>query len=507
MSLDPRTNTVDGVLRRSAAKFPDRTALTFDGRSRSYRDLDDAVTRAAGHLLALGLESGDRVAAYGTNSDAYVIGFLACARAGLVHVPVNYALKGEELSYLVSQSGARAVLVDPALRGTLDSVREDLAIEHVLPLRDADGSLLELSGTGEVPALEPQATSTDLVQLLYTSGTTSKPKGAMMTHGALVHEYVSSVIALGLSADDNPLICMPLYHSAGMHVFAIPYLSVGATVNLMAAPDIPEILRRIEAEKIGSLFLAPTVWVPLANHPDLETRDLSSLTKAQYGASIMPVTVLNRLRERYPNLGFYNCFGQSEIGPLATVLQPEEHEARPSACGRAVFFVETRVVDAEGNDVPDGESGEVLYRSPQLCQGYWENPEATAEAFRDGWFHSGDLVTRDAEGFITVVDRIKDVINTGGILVASREVEDAVYTHPAVAEVAVIGTPDEKWIEAITAVVVLREDHEPVTAEALIGHVKERIAPFKVPKNIQFVDALPRNQSGKLLKRELRTGA
>ncbi|SEL37333.1 acyl-CoA synthetase [Rhodococcus maanshanensis] len=507
MSQDPRTNTVDGVLRRSAAKFPDRTALTFDGRSRSYRDLDDAVTRAAGHLLALGLQPGDRVAAYGTNSDAYVIGFLACARAGLVHVPVNYALKGEELTYLVSQSGARAVLVDPALRGTLDSVRENLAIEHVLPLRDADGSLLELSGTGEVPALEPQAASTDLVQLLYTSGTTSKPKGAMMTHGALVHEYVSSVIALGLSAEDNPLVCMPLYHSAGMHVFTIPYLSVGATVNLMAAPDIPEILRRIEAEKIGSLFLAPTVWVPLANHPDLETRDLSSLTKAQYGASIMPVTVLNRLRERYPNLGFYNCFGQSEIGPLATVLQPDEHEARPSSCGRAVFFVETRVVDAEGNDVPDGESGEVLYRSPQLCQGYWENPEATAEAFRDGWFHSGDLVTRDAEGFITVVDRIKDVINTGGILVASREVEDAVYTHPAVAEVAVIGTPDEKWIEAITAVVVLREDHEPVTAEALIGHVKERIAPFKVPKNIQFVDALPRNQSGKLLKRELRTGA
>ncbi|WP_027502345.1 acyl-CoA synthetase [Rhodococcus sp. UNC363MFTsu5.1] len=507
MSQDPRTNTVDGVLRRSAAKFPDRTALTFDGRSRSYRDLDDAVTRAAGHLLALGLQPGDRVAAYGTNSDAYVIGFLACARAGLVHVPVNYALKGEELTYLVSQSGARAVLVDPALRGTLDSVRENLAIEHVLPLRDADGSLLELSGTGEVQALEPQAASTDLVQLLYTSGTTSKPKGAMMTHGALVHEYVSSVIALGLSADDNPLVCMPLYHSAGMHVFTIPYLSVGATVNLMAAPDIPEILRRIEAEKIGSLFLAPTVWVPLANHPDLETRDLSSLTKAQYGASIMPVTVLNRLRERYPNLGFYNCFGQSEIGPLATVLQPDEHEARPSSCGRAVFFVETRVVDAEGNDVPDGESGEVLYRSPQLCQGYWENPEATAEAFRDGWFHSGDLVTRDAEGFITVVDRIKDVINTGGILVASREVEDAVYTHPAVAEVAVIGTPDEKWIEAITAVVVLREDHEPVTAEALIGHVKERIAPFKVPKNIQFVDALPRNQSGKLLKRELRTGA
>ncbi|GAA4479541.1 acyl-CoA synthetase [Rhodococcus olei] len=505
--MDPRTNTVDGVVRRSAAKFPDRTALTFDGRVRSYRELDDAVTRAAGHLAGLGLEPGDRVAAYGTNSDAYVIGFLACARAGLVHVPVNYALKGQELTYLVSQSGARAVLVDPALAGTLDSVRGDLpAVEHVLPLRDADGSLLDIASEGAVENAASRAAGTDLVQLLYTSGTTSKPKGAMMTHAALVHEYVSSVIALDLTADDNPLIAMPLYHSAGMHVFMLPYLSVGASVNLMAAPDIPEILRRIESDRIGSLFLAPTVWVPLANHPDLETRDLSSLRKAQYGASIMPVTVLNRLRERYPDLGFYNCFGQSEIGPLACVLRPEEHADRPSSCGRAVFFVETRVVDAEGNEVADGESGEILYRSPQLCQGYWENPDATAEAFRDGWFHSGDLVTRDAEGFVTVVDRIKDVINTGGILVASREVEDALYTHPAVAEVAVIGTPDEKWIEAITAVVVLR-DGQDASADDLIGHVKERIAPFKVPKQIRFVEALPRNQSGKLLKRELREPA
>lgn len=506
MDEDPRIDTVDGVLRRAAARHPDRTALTFDDRTWTYRELDDAVTRAAGRLLALGLGLGDRVAGYGVNSDAYVIGFLACARAGLVHVPVNYALTGGELRYLFAQSGARAVLVDPALGANLESVRADLDVEHVVPLRDTPGSLLESLRAGDIPQLAVGASSGDLVQLLYTSGTTSKPKGAMMTHGALVHEYVSSVIALGLNADDNPLICMPLYHSAGMHVFMLPYLSVGATVHLMQAPDIPEILRRIEAERIGSLFLAPTVWVPLAGHPDLDTRDLSSLKKAQYGASIMPVTVLNRLRERYPDLGFYNCFGQSEIGPLATVLGPEDHQERPSSCGRAVFFVETRVVDADGNDVPDGEPGEILYRSPQLCQGYWDNPEATAEAFRDGWFHSGDMVTRDPAGYITVVDRIKDVINTGGILVASREVEDALYTHPAVAEVAVIGVPDEKWIEAVTAVVALRADADPdaVTADVLIEHVRQHIAPFKVPKRIRFVPALPRNQSGKLLKRELR---
>ncbi|ATD72702.1 fatty acyl-CoA synthetase [Gordonia amicalis] len=437
------------------------------------------------------------------NSHAYVIGYLAAARAGLVHVPINYALRGGELSYLLEQSGARAVLVDPGLTDNLDAVIDVVPAEFVLPLRDADDSLIAIATAGDVPALDVAVEDTDLVQFLYTSGTTSKPKGAMMTHRALIHEYTSSIIALDLDSDDNPLICMPLYHSAGMHVFMVPYLAVGATVRLMPAPDIPEILRLVEEYQIGSLFLAPTVWVPLAAHPDLETRDLSSLRKAQYGASIMPVTVLQRLRERYPDLGFYNCFGQSEIGPLATVLRPEEHDARPASCGRPVFFVETRVVDADGNDVPVGEPGEILYRSPQLCQGYWDNPTATDEAFRGGWFHSGDLVTRDEEGYVTVVDRIKDVINTGGILVASREVEDAIYTHDAVAEVAVIGTPDDKWIEAITAVVVLRAE-ATVTEAELIDHVKQQLAPFKVPKLVKFVEELPRNQSGKLLKRELR---
>lgn len=233
MSEDPRTDTVDGVLRRSAARRPEHTALTFDDRSWTYRELDDAVTRAAGRLLALGLAPGDRVAGYGVNSDAYVIGFLACSRAGLVHVPVNYALTGDELRYLLAQSGSRAVLVDPALRSSLESVRADLGVEHVVTLRGEGDSLLEWTRDGDVPQVPARVSGGDLAQLLYTSGTTSKPKGAMMTHGALVHEYVSSVIALGLNADDNPLICMPLYHSAGMHVFMLPYLVGGGD----RAPD------------------------------------------------------------------------------------------------------------------------------------------------------------------------------------------------------------------------------------------------------------------------------
>jgi fatty-acyl-CoA synthase len=504
MFMDPRENTLDAILRRTAARVPSRTAIVFEGRSWTYRELDDAVTRAAGYLYSLGLQAGDRVAAYGKNSDAYVIAFLACARAGLVHVPINYALKGEELEYLLTQSGTRVVLADPTLSSTLAAVLDHVPAERTVPLRDGLGSLLDQSRIGDVPIMNLAVADTDLVQILYTSGTTSKPKGAMMTHRALLLEYVSCIIGIDYTEHDDPLICMPLYHSGGMHAFMMPYLQVGATIRLMETPDIPEILRRIEADRIGSLFLAPTVWVPLSIHPDLDKRDLSSLHKAQYGASIMPVTVLNRLRARFPKVGFYNLFGQSEIGPLATILRPEEHEGREASCGRPVLFVETRVVDSSGNDVEPGVAGEILYRSPQLCLGYWENEEATAEAFAGGWFHSGDLVTRDAEGYVTVVDRIKDVINTGGILVASREVEDVVYTHPAVAEVAVIGTPDDKWIEAITAIVVLKKDVAAPTADELIGHVKDRIAPFKVPKQIRFVPELPRNQSGKLLKRDLR---
>lgn len=498
-----RSSTVDDILHRSAVRFPDRTALIFAGRNWTYRALDDAVTRAAAHLLALGLSRGDRVATVGANSDAYLLAYLGCARAGLVHVPVNYALTGRELGYILGQSGSRVALVDTELFDGVAEVLGQTAIEQILVLRGSADAVLPIWSSGVVPDLDIDVDETDLVQLLYTSGTTSNPKGAMMTHRALVHEYMSCIVALDAAEDDDPLHCMPLYHSAGMHVFLMPYLAVGATNHLMAKPQVPEILRRIGADRIGALFLAPTVWVPLANHPDLADSDLSSLRKAFYGASIMPVPVLNRLQALLPELGFYNCFGQSEIGPLATVLKPAEHLERPEACGRTVLFVQARVVDDTGLDVDPDVPGELLYRSPQLCTGYWDSPEATAEAFRDGWFHSGDLVRRDAQGYITVVDRIKDAINTGGIMVASREVEDALYTHPDVAEVAVIGTPDERWIEAITAVVVLRPDRQVGEAE-LIAHARTSLAPFKVPKHVHLVAELPRNQSGKLLKRVLR---
>jgi len=491
-----RSSTVDGVVTRSARRTPGRVAVRYAQRSWTYATLDEAVSTAAAVLTGEhGLRPGDRVASYAHNSDVYLIAYLACARAGLVHVPVNQNLAGEDLEYILRQSGSTLVLTDPGLAPRVP------AGHPVRPLRDAPDSLLGELGTPRPFTPEREPGADDLVQLLYTSGTTAQPKGAMMTHGALVHEYVSAVTALDLRATDRPVHSLPLYHSAQMHVFLLPYLAVGAENTILDAPDAGRIFDLVEAGQADSLFAPPTVWIGLANHPDFATRELGSLRKAYYGASIMPVPVLERLRERLPELAFYNCFGQSEIGPLATVLGPEEHEGRMESCGRPVLFVEAKVVDEHGKEVPDGTAGEVVYRSPQLCQGYWDKPEESAEAFRDGWFHSGDLAVRDPEGYFTVVDRVKDVINSGGVLVASRQVEDALYTHPAVAEAAVVGLPDARWIEAVTAVVVLRDE---VSESELIEHARKKLAHFKAPKRVLIVGELPRNASGKILKRELR---
>jgi len=488
-----RRNTVGDAVRRAARLFRDRSALVFGQRDWSFEALDRAADRVAGHFAGLGLQTGDRIAAYGRNSDAYFIAWLACVRGGFVHVPVNYALTGEELAYIVSQSGSRLVLTGAGMDvGGIDV--------SVLPLQD----LIAVALDADAPlAPEPDLDDDSLGQIVYTSGTTAAPKGAMMTHKAMLSQYYSVIHNMDYAETDRALAALPLYHTAQTHAFTMPQLLVGARTILIEAPAPDVVLRLIEQERITSFFAPPTVWISLLRHPDFATRDLSSLEKVYYGASIMPVPVLLELRERLPGARPYNCYGQTEIAPLATVLRPEEHDARPASCGRPVLNVQTRVVDPDMNDVPPGTHGEIVHRSPHLMVGYWEKPVETAEAFAGGWFHSGDVGYFDEAGYLYIVDRIRDVINTGGVLVASREVEEILFTHPAVSEVAVVGLPDDKWIEAVTAFVVLRPGHSVDEAE-LVALAREHLAAYKLPKKVLFVDTLPRNTAGKLLKRELR---
>jgi fatty-acyl-CoA synthase len=490
-----RRNTVGDAVRRAARLFRDRSALVFGDRDWSFNALDRAADRVAGHFASFGLNAGDRIAAYGRNSDTYFIAWLACVRGGFVHVPVNYALTGDELAYIVHQSGSRLVLTGAGLEVNLSGID--------VPCRPLNG-LLPIALNADAPnGPEPDLADDSLAQIVYTSGTTAAPKGAMMTHKAMVSQYYSVIHNMDYAESDRALAALPLYHTAQTHAFTMPQLLVGARTILIEAPAPDIVLRLIEQERITSFFAPPTVWISLLRHPDFATRDLSSLEKVYYGASIMPVPVLHELRERLPRARPYNCYGQTEIAPLATVLRPEEHDARPASCGRPCLNVETRVVDPDMNDVPPGTHGEIVHRSPHLLTGYWDKPTETAEAFAGGWFHSGDVGYFDTEGYLYIVDRIRDVINTGGVLVASREVEEILFTHPAVSEVAVVGLPDDKWIEAVTAFVVLRPGHtaDEATLQTL---ARQHLASYKLPKKVVFVDSLPRNTAGKLLKRELR---
>jgi fatty-acyl-CoA synthase len=306
-----------------------------------------------------------------------------------------------------------------------------------------------------------------------------------------------------MSAEDNVLHALPLYHCAQLDVFLGPQIYLGASGVITGKPTADNILAMIETNKITAFFAPPTVWIAMLRSPSFDNTELSSLQKGYYGASIMPVEVLLELQRRLPQVKFWNFYGQTEIAPLATVLQPEDQLRKAGSAGKPAINVETRVVNTSMQDVEVGEIGEIVHRSPHLLSGYYSDSVKTAAAFSGGWFHSGDLATIDADGYITVVDRVKDMIKTGGENVASREVEEVIYRIPGVSEVAVVGLPDPRWIEAVTAIVVVKSG-ETLDEEAVVKHCADQMAHFKVPKRVIFVDRLPKNPSGKLLKRELR---
>ncbi|MGH3561718.1 MAG: AMP-binding protein, partial [Mycobacterium sp.] len=286
--------------------------------------------------------------------------------------------------------------------------------------------------------------------------------------------------------------------------FLMPGLYIGATNVILDGPDPATLLRTVEREKATKLFCPPTVWISLLRDPDFDTCDLSSLQKGYYGASIMPVEVIKELQRRLPNMDLFNFYGQTEMSPLALVLPPEDQVRKAGSAGRPALNVETMLVDSDDNPVPRGVQGEIVHRSPHATFGYFNDPGKTAEAFRNGWFHSGDIGVMDADGYITVVDRIKDMIKTGGENVASREVEELLYQHAAIAEVAVFGIPHPKWIEAVVAAVVPRRGHS-IDTDELAAFCRRQLAGYKAPKYFVVIDELPKNASGKILKRDLRT--
>ena len=501
--------TLGDLLRRTRQRFPNKLAIRCGGVDWTYAEFDDICDCLATGLAARGIEIGDRVAVISRNSHAFVALQFALARLGAVLVPINFMLSTDEANYILQHSGAKVLCVNSSLAklGREASKGTDVRETVWLPGEDqtdpvpAFTTFQELLHVGKMP--ERAVGGSNLAQIIYTSGTESRPKGAMLTHDALISEYVTCLVDAEITASDVVLHALPLYHCAQLDVFFGPCVYVGATSVITSKPTPENLLATMAKYAINSFFAPPTVWIGLLRAPQFDDTDLSALRKGYYGASIMPVEVLKEMQRRLPQVRLWNLYGQTEIAPLATVLKPEDQLRKAGSAGRPGLNVETRVVDDNMNDIKPGEIGEIVHRSPQLLSGYYKDEERTAAAFAGGWFHSGDLGTIDEEGYITVVDRKKDMIKTGGENVASREVEEAIYCVEGVSEVAVIGLPHPKWIEAVTAVIVTKQGHA-LTEEQVQSALAGRLAPFKIPKRIIFTETLPRNPSGKLLKRELR---
>jgi fatty-acyl-CoA synthase len=477
----------------------------------TYAEFDERCDRLAAGLAAQGVLKGDRIAVLARNSHAFATLRFALARLGAVLVPINFMLKADEAAYILRHAGARLLATDSGLASLARAAAAlDTRVEQLLWLpgeqpAPAEPDMLSFESVCAGPTTLPPVvlSGSDLAQIVYTSGTESLPKGAMLTHDAVIWQYVSCLVDAGISGDDLMLHALPLYHCAQLDVFFGPAIFVGASNVITAAPTPENLLPLIARHRISSFFAPPTVWIALLRSPLFDPAALHSLKKGYYGASIMPVAVMQEILARLPGLRLWNLYGQTEIAPLATMLGPEDQLRKPGSCGRAVLNVQTRVVDDALRDVKPGEVGEIVHRSPQLLSGYFHDDERTAAAFEGGWFHSGDLATIDEEGFITVVDRKKDMIKTGGENVASREVEEAIYRLPQVSEVAVVGLPHPRWVEAVVAIVV-RKPGAPLDEQEVLAHCAARLAGFKQPKAVVFVEALPKNPSGKLLKRELR---
>ena len=343
----------------------------------------------------------------------------------------------------------------------------------------------------------------DPVQMTYTSGTESLPKGVIISNQSLIAQYMGCIIDGRYQSSDINVNALPIYHCAQRDVFMNPVFWVGGT-NILMGPDIGGILKNIARYKSTMIFAPPTVWIGILRHPDFAKYDFSGLKKCYYGASIMPVEILKEIIHKFPDAGVYNYYGQTELAPYHTILKAEDALKKLGSAGMGGIHMETRLEDDENQEILEiGVPGEICGKGPHAMMLYFKEPDKTEDTMRNGWFHSGDLGVLDKERYITVVDRKKDMIKTGGENVPSREVEEAIYIDQRVQEVSVIGVNHSKWVEAVMAVVVLKEG-EQMTEDELIDHCRKEVASFKVPKKIVFVEALPKTPTGKILKREMR---
>lgn len=493
-------------MRRRAEREGTHAALSFAGNTLSFAELQNTIEKFADVLSACGVQAGDRVAYVGFNHSRFLTAVFATARLGAIFVPLNFRHTGHELAYVAKDSGASLLIADEAHTAPVDEVRHELDVQRYLRLgasvpgwEGVDGLLNQ----GHPHVDEAPVAADDPAVILYTSGTTGKPKGAILTNRNLWTNNVNWMLAVDYGAEHVALTSAPLFHSGGMCVMTFPVLMAGGHVIIHESFDPGALIDDVERYRATSLFLVPAMMQAVGRHERFESADLSSIRIVVAGAAPVPETLLRLYASR--GIPVSQCWGLTEVATGATFLGTDRALDKLGSCGTAGMLNEVQLIDFEGNVLAaPGMRGELCVRGDTVSPGYWNLPEATAEAMGpDGWFRSGDVAYQDDDGYFYIVDRLKDMIISGGENVYSVEVEDVLFGHPAIEEVAVVGAPDERWGERVVAIAVLNQG-ATLDLRELREFAGAKLARYKLPLELQLINRLPRNTTGKVLKHELR---
>jgi fatty-acyl-CoA synthase len=485
----------------------DREALMDGGRRLTYRELNQRVNRLARSLQTLGLTHGDRCAILAYNCAAFVEVIFATAKLGIILVPLNWRLSPAELAFNFSDSGSDTLIFDFDFAEVVEQLKAQTAIKRMIvlgnpaiPNAEVYADMLAAQSGDEPTAAQPVGLETAHI-IMYTAGTTGRPKGAVLSQGASFWNAINLTLDMNFTPDDRNLSVLPMFHIGGIGLFTLPVLYMGGTVVIQRTFDPAETLHLLKKEKITLFFGVAAVFLFLIQHTEFNAEAFANVRVVMSGGAPLPESLVRQYHEA--GIVLQQGFGMSEAAPSIATLSKDLALKKAGSIGRALFHVEARVVDTDMQDLPIGVEGELVVRGPNLMQGYWNRPDATDEAFEGGWFHTGDIARMGADGDLYIVDRKKDMFISGGENVYPAEVENAIFELPQVAETAVIGIKDEKWGEVGLAVVSLKPE-EQLNAQDIMAFLKERLAKYKVPKQIVFVDQLPRNAAGKVLKNKLR---
>ena len=504
-----RPRSLTETLDESARRFPNKEVLITASTVVTYKEFQQQVRNMAYYLRdRYNIRKGDRIGILLVNSIEFAISVYAAAQLGAIGVVLNTKLKSKELEYMLQNSGARVLITNPQWWPHIHDVRSTIPCEEffVTGSNPPEGTrpFSELV-TREAPAIVTEIVDEhDPAFIMYTSGTTGMPKGAVITHFNLVHTILNFKYCFDLGETDRTLVAVPMFTITGLAAQLATFIYIGGSCILMAQYNKRELLRLVEEKKATHIIGSPTIYMMALAEPDYRSFDWSSIRRIAYGGAPMPTDVISVLRKWLPQAILTNTYGLTEGTSPVTLLPTEYQFSKKSTVGIPVPSGECRVIDIEtGKDCPPGQTGELLVKGPSIIPGYWRNEEATRTSLRNGWFHTGDLAAMDEEGFIIIQDRIKDMINRGGDKIFSAEVENVLYQHPKILEVAIVGVPDPVYGEAVKAVVVCREG-ENMSPDELRSYLKDRVAKYKIPKYVDFVLQLPRNPGGKVMKHLLR---